>query len=82
MLFLDNVANSCWGVVGGKTQTNEPWESLWQQYEADDSVDYDFTQWQHDLFRPNHRPYDPKEVRIIMELNTEADRIWNEKHSI
>ena len=82
MLFLDNVANYCWGFVVGKTQTNEPWESLWQQYEADNSVDYDFTQWQHDLFRPNHRPYDPKEVRIIMELNTEADRIWNEKHSI
>ena len=63
MLFLDNVANYCWGFVVGKTQTNEPWEAFWEQYEADNTVDYDFTLWQHDLFHPNLRPYDPKEIK-------------------
>jgi hypothetical protein len=82
MLFLDNVANYCWGFVVGKTQTNEPWEALWEQYEADNTVDYDFTLWQHDLFRPNLRPYNPKEIKTIMAMNAEADRIWKEEHSV
>jgi hypothetical protein len=81
MLFLDNVANYCWGFVLGKTQTNEPWEDLWADYEADNTVDYDFTLWQHDLFRPNLRPYNPKEIEIITEMNAEADRLLNEERS-
>lgn len=82
MLFLDNIANYCWGFVVGKTQTNEPWEALWEQYEADHTVDYDFTVWQHDLFRPNLRPYNPREIQTIVAMNEEADRIWKEKHSV
>lgn len=82
MLFLDNVANYCWGFVVGKTQTNEPWEALWDQYEANPAVDYDFTVWQHDLFRPNLRPYNPKEIQTIVAMNEEADRIWKEQHSV
>ena len=81
MLFLDNVANYCWGFVLGKTQTNEPWEDLWADYEANNTVDYDFTLWQHDLFRPNLRPYNPKEIDIITEMNAEADRLLNEERS-
>jgi hypothetical protein len=33
----------------------------------------DFTKWFHDLYRPNHRPYDPKEIRLIKEFCQLAD---------
>ena len=33
---------------------------------------YDFTKWQHDLFRPNLRPYDPYEIELIEKFNTLA----------
>ena len=65
LFYLSNVANYCWGFVVGKTQTHEPWDALWEQWDEGVGRDYDFTKWQHDLFRPNLRPYDPKEIEII-----------------
>lgn len=29
--------------------------------------------WFHDLYRPNHRPYDPKEIEIIRRFTALAD---------
>ena len=33
----------------------------------------DFTKWFHDLYRPNHRPYDPNEIKLIKEFCRIAD---------
>ncbi len=79
LFFLENIANYCWGFVVGKTQTNEPWDSLWQQYEDGTNTSYDFTKWQHDLFRPSLRPYDPKELDIIEFFNKLADKKFKEQ---
>ena len=72
ILYMNNIANYCWGFVLGKTQTNEPWDALWQQYDDGTAGDYDFTKWMHDLFRPNLRPYDPKEIELIEKFNRMA----------
>lgn len=72
LFYLERIGNYCWGFVVGRTQTNEPWESLWDQYEKNPAVPYDFTKWQHDLFRPSLRPYDPRELEIIRRYNALA----------
>lgn len=69
LLYLTNVANYCWGFVLGKTQTNEPWDVMWRQLDEGEDHGYDFTKWQHDLFRPNLRPYDPREIALIEKFN-------------
>ncbi len=70
LLYLERINCWCWGFVAGKTQTYEPWDSLWDQYDAaNGNVDYDFKLWQHDLFRPNLRPYDPDEIETIKRFN-------------
>ena len=74
LLFLENIACYCWGFVVGKTQTNEPWPNMWTDFEKGWRPDYDFTKWQHDLFRPNLRPYDPNEIALIKHFNTLADK--------
>ncbi len=74
LMYIANIANYCWGFVVGKTQTNEPWELTWEQYENPDiPTDYDFTKWQHDLFRPSLRPYDPRETELIRTYNRLGD---------
>ena len=72
LFYLENIGCWSWGFVVGKTQTHEPWDALWEQYDRDPSVQLDFTKWQHDLFRPNLRPYDPRELEIIKRYNTLA----------
>jgi hypothetical protein len=48
-----------WGFVAGKTQTIYPWDSWNKAYSSEPSV------WFHDIFRPDGRAYDPKEVAFI-----------------
>ena len=72
LLYITNVANYCWGFVVGKTQTHEPWPSMWEQWDRGEDHGYDFTKWQHDLFRPNLRPYDPREIALIERFNKMA----------
>ena len=74
LFFLNNVANYCWGFVSGKTQTYEPWECMWDDWDRGEGGNYDFTKWQHDLFRPNLRPYDPHEIELIKEFNDLAKK--------
>lgn len=74
LLYMANVANYCWGFVVGKTQTHEPWDVMWDWYEKGERPDLDFTKWQHDLFRPNLRPYDPREIELIQHFNQLADK--------
>lgn len=76
VLFLERINCWCWGFVAGKTQTYEPWDSLWEQFDANDgNTRYDFTRWQHDLFRPSLRPYDPNEIKLIEKINETAKKI-------
>ena len=74
LFYLTNVANYCWGFVLGKTQTHEPWPELWKQWDEGKGERYDFTKWQHDLFRPNLRPYDPHEIALIEQFNQLAEK--------
>ena len=46
-----------WGLVNGKTQTHLNWGH--RPGQPDPPV------WQHDLFRPDHTPYDAVEIRLF-----------------
>lgn len=74
LFYLEKIGCYNWGFVAGKYQTYEPWEGTWLAYEKGEQTDVDFTKWFHDLYRPNHRPYDPKEIAIIREYADRADR--------
>ncbi len=73
LFYLEKIGCYNWGFVAGKYQTYEPWESTWQKYESEKNTNVDFTKWFHDLYRPNHRPYDPKEIKLIKEFCELAD---------
>ena len=73
LFYLEKIGCWNWGFVAGKYQTYEPWEATWKRYDADPTLDYDFTKWFHDLYRPNHRPFDPKEIQIIKRYSALAD---------
>ncbi|MGI6713538.1 MAG: cellulase family glycosylhydrolase [Bacilli bacterium] len=64
-----------WGLVRGKSQTNEPWEWLFNVYHQGHGKDWDFTKWQHDLIRSNGQPYDFEEEKIIKRECQKADSI-------
>lgn len=73
LFYLEKIGCYNWGFVAGKYQTYEPWESIWQSYDKGGHRDTDFTKWFHDLYRPGHRPYDPKEIEVIKQFCTLAD---------
>ena len=73
LFYMEKIGCYNWGFVAGKYQTYEPWEGTWQRYEQDPHYEVDFTKWFHDLYRPNHRPYDPKEIALIREFCDLAD---------
>ena len=73
LFYLEGIGCYNWGFVAGKYQTYEPWEGTWKRYEADPTLNVDFTKWFHDLYRPNHRPYDPREIDLIKRFCTLAD---------
>ena len=73
LFYLEKIGCYNWGFVAGKYQTYEPWESTWQRYADGTVTDVDFTKWLHDLYRPNHRPYDPKEIALIQQFCKDAD---------
>jgi hypothetical protein len=50
-----------WGFVSGKTNTIFPWNTGEGSPEP--------ASWHHDIFRADHTPFDPAEVRLIKELN-------------
>jgi hypothetical protein len=49
-----------WGLVAGKTQTYLPWGA--QPGDPPPEV------WQHDVFHPDGRPYDPRELEQVREF--------------
>ena len=81
LFFLEKIGCYCWGFVAGKYQTFEPWNSVWQQYEENPKMDFDFTKWFHDLYRPSLHPYDPREVDLIKDYNKLADEDFAYHHS-
>jgi hypothetical protein len=62
LLFMERVGSYSYGLVAGKARFYEPWEGLWEK------PGLDLKLWQHDLFRKNHRPYDPAEIELIKTL--------------
>lgn len=79
LFLLEKIGCWNWGFVAGKSQTYEPWESMWQSVDENPDSNIDLTKWQHDLFRINLRPYDPKEIAVIKKYSGLADRIFAEK---
>lgn len=74
LFYLEKIGCYNWGFVVGKYQTHEPWNNIWEQYEQGMWQDFDFTKWFHDLYRMNHRPYDPKEIELIKRFCKLADK--------
>ena len=74
LFYLEKIGCYNWGFVAGKYQTYEPWEATWQRYESGSDPNVDFTKWFHDLYRPNHRPYDPNEMKVIKTFSALADQ--------
>lgn len=68
-----------WGFVAGKYQTYEPHNGVWDGYKANPQYfdHFDFTKWFHDLYRPSHNPYNPKEIEIIKQFCTLSDEEFN-----
>ena len=79
LFYLEKIGCYNWGFVAGKYQTYEPWEATWQSYYNGTNQDVDFTKWFHDLYRPNHRPYDPKEIELIKDFCKLADQDFSSK---
>ena len=77
---MEKIACFSWGFVAGKYQTYEPWEGTWQRYADGEETDVDFTKWFHDLYRPNHRPYDPNEIALIKRFSAIADEDFRREH--
>lgn len=74
LFYLEKVGCYNWGFVAGLYQTYEPWESIWRKVETGKaSPSWDLTKWQHDLLRPNLRPYDIQEVEIIKKFSALAE---------
>ncbi len=73
LFYLEKIGCYNWGFVAGKYQTYEPWNSTWQAFDKNPDMDVDFTKWFHDLYRPNLRPYDPKEIDIIKRFSQMAE---------
>ena len=82
LFYLEKIGCYNWGFVAGKNQTYEPWHALWELYEKDPSLKFDFTKWFHDLYRPSHHPYDPKEIELIQHFCKLADRDFKERKQI
>ncbi len=81
LFYLEKVGCYNWGFVAGKYQTYEPWEGTWTQYYNDpEHSNFDFTKWFHDLYRPNLRPYDPREIELIQHFCQRADRDFEKLH--
>lgn len=81
VFYLERIGCYNWGFVAGLSQTYEPWEGLWTRYYELGQRNIDFTKWQHDLFRPSLRPYDPKEIDVIKMYSKLADEHFAKKHS-
>lgn len=76
LFYLEKIGCYNWGFVAGKYQTFEPWSGIWDRYKENPKAydNFDFTKWFHDLYRPNHNPYNPKEINLIKKFCDLADK--------
>lgn len=76
LFYLEKIGCYHWGFVAGKYQTYEPWNAVWDGFDNNprDFDRFDFTKWFHDIYRPNHRPYNPKEIKLIKKFCDLADK--------
>lgn len=74
LFFLEKIGCYNWGFVAGKYQTYEPHNIIWDMYEKNPSMNFDFTKWLHDLYRPSYHPYNPKEIELIKRFADLADK--------
>jgi hypothetical protein len=58
----ENVGCYNWGLVAGKTQTYEPWDSIRKIPRIDLKL------WQHDLFLEDFTPYNKEEINLFKNL--------------
>lgn len=79
LFYLEKIGAVNWGFVAGKYQTYEPYEPMWKTIENGGGRDWDMTKWYHDLYRPSHHPYDPKEINLIKRFNKLADEDFAEQ---
>jgi len=82
LFYLEKIGCINWGFVAGLYQTYEPWEGLWEGFYNGTRTDLDFTVWFHDLYRPNHRPYDPKEIDLIKKFCHLADEDFRREKTV
>jgi hypothetical protein len=61
MLKKEHVGAINWGLVAGKTNTKYAWDTPMPDG-AEPKI------WFHEIFRPDGKPYDPKEVELIRSL--------------
>ncbi|MDO6433197.1 cellulase family glycosylhydrolase [Flavitalea sp. BT771] len=61
MLQREHIAAINWGLVAGKTNTKYAWDTP-----MPDGAEPKL--WFHEIFRPDGRPYDPKETALIRSL--------------
>lgn len=57
VFYENNVGCMLWGLVNGKTQTNLPWGHR--------PGDPPAAIWQHDLFKPDFKPYSTEEISLL-----------------
>lgn len=57
-----NTGGFNWGLAAGKTQAQFPWDSWQINYGHEPQL------WFHDIFLPNGKPYDEKEITFIKEM--------------
>lgn len=69
LFYLKRIGAYNWGLIAGLSQTYEPWGDYYYR----DSSALDLTKWQHDLYRVNGFPYDPKEIDLIKRFCRLAD---------
>lgn len=79
LFFLEKIGCYNWGFVAGKYQTYEPYNGIWDAYENNPSMDFDFTKWYHDLYRPSLHPYNPRETDLIKRFADLADKEYGIK---
>lgn len=74
LFWLENIGSYHYGLVEGRAQYYEPWDSL-------RGSNLPIDRWQHDIFRANHRPYSHKEMEIFKTFCAMADRDFAAKQA-
>ena len=71
LFWLEKVGSYHWGLIQGYYMKDIE--------NPDYHGDFDFTKWQHDLYRFNGLPYIAKEVKIIKDFAALADKEFESK---